>query len=90
METLENLVNDEMFWAIHEVCQETNVHRRAKVIKHFIHIVLHLKMLKNYNSMFAIISGLGHGAVSRLKQSWEKLTPKTNRQFIGGIYIFLI
>ena len=25
MKTLEALVNDEMFWVIHEVCQETNV-----------------------------------------------------------------
>lgn len=31
--------------------------------------------------MFAIISGLGHGAVSRLRVSWEKLSTKYQRLF---------
>lgn len=31
--------------------------------------------------MFAIISGLGHGAVSRLRQSWDKLPTKYQRIF---------
>ena len=31
--------------------------------------------------MFAIISGLGHGSVSRLKSSWEKLPSKYQRLF---------
>ena len=63
MNRLEDLVNEETFWVQHEVCQETNVSRRAKCLKHFISISLHLKNLKNYNSMFAIISGLDSGPV---------------------------
>lgn len=39
------------------------------------------KECKNFNSMFAIISGLGHGAVSRLRQSWDKLPGKYQRAF---------
>lgn len=31
--------------------------------------------------MFAIVSGLGHGAVSRLRQSWDKLPSKYQRIF---------
>ena len=31
--------------------------------------------------MFAIVSGLGHGAVSRLRASWEKLPSKYQRLF---------
>lgn len=31
--------------------------------------------------MFAIVSGLGHGAVSRLRQSWDKLPGKYQRAF---------
>lgn len=31
--------------------------------------------------MFAIVSGLGHGAVSRLRQSWDKLPGKYQRIF---------
>jgi Rap guanine nucleotide exchange factor 2 len=39
------------------------------------------KECKNFNSMFAIISGLGHGAVSRLRQSWDKLPVKYQKVF---------
>lgn len=39
------------------------------------------KECKNFNSMFAIVSGLGHGAVSRLRLSWEKLPSKYQRLF---------
>ena len=39
------------------------------------------KECKNFNSMFNIISGLVHGAVSRLKQTWEKLPGKYQRLF---------
>jgi Rap guanine nucleotide exchange factor 2 len=39
------------------------------------------KECKNFNSMFAIVSGLGHGAVSRLRASWEKLPTKYQRLF---------
>jgi hypothetical protein len=39
------------------------------------------KECKNFNSMFAIVSGLGHGAVSRLRSSWEKLPSKYQRLF---------
>lgn len=39
------------------------------------------KECKNFNSMFAIVSGLGHGAVSRLRISWEKLPSKYQRLF---------
>lgn len=39
------------------------------------------KECKNFNSMFAIVSGLGHGAVSRLRQSWDKLPGKYQRVF---------
>ena len=39
------------------------------------------KECKNFNSMFNIISGLGYGAVSRLKLTWEKLPSKYQRLF---------
>lgn len=48
---------------------------------HFKFYIGQCKECKNFNSMFAIISGLGHGAVSRLRQSWEKLPTKYQRLF---------
>ncbi|XP_031783844.1 rap guanine nucleotide exchange factor 6 isoform X4 [Nasonia vitripennis] len=75
------LVNREMFWVVTEVCSEHNIVRRSKIIKQFIKIARQCKECKNFNSMFAIVSGLGHGAVSRLRASWEKLPSKYQRLF---------
>ncbi|XP_050430519.1 rap guanine nucleotide exchange factor 6 isoform X2 [Adelges cooleyi] len=75
------LVNTEMFWVVSEICSEHNLIRRSKMIKQFIKVARQCKECKNFNSMFAIISGLGHGAVSRLRQSWEKIPTKYQRLF---------
>ncbi|XP_018335456.1 rap guanine nucleotide exchange factor 2 isoform X2 [Agrilus planipennis] len=75
------LVNREMFWVVTEVCSEHNPVRRMKIIKQFIKVARQCKECKNFNSMFAIISGLGHGAVSRLRQTWDKLPGKYQRLF---------
>ncbi len=44
----------------------------------------HCKDCKNFNSMFAIVSGLGHGSVSRLKSTWEKIPSKYGKLFEVG------
>lgn len=75
------LVNREMMWAIGEIVSESHSAKRMRVIKQFIKIARQCKETQNFNSMFAIISGLGHGAVSRLKSSWEKLPSKYQRLF---------
>ncbi|XP_043654074.1 rap guanine nucleotide exchange factor 2-like isoform X1 [Drosophila teissieri] len=75
------LVNREMFWVVSEICAEHNIVRRMKIVKQFIKIARHCKECRNFNSMFAIVSGLGHGAVSRLRQTWEKLPSKYQRLF---------
>ena len=71
------LVNKEMMWVITEVVSEPNVARRAKLLKQFIKIAYHCyKETQNFNTMFAITSGLDHGAVKRLKSTWEKVPGK--------------
>ncbi|BFZ03443.1 hypothetical protein BsWGS_06482 [Bradybaena similaris] len=75
------LVNKEMFWVVTEICSENNLVKRTKLLKHFIKISKHCKDCKNFNSMFAILSGLGHGSVSRLKSTWEKLPTKYLKLF---------
>ncbi|XP_017079502.2 LOW QUALITY PROTEIN: rap guanine nucleotide exchange factor 2 [Drosophila eugracilis] len=75
------LVNREMFWVVSEICAEHNIVRRMKIVKQFIKIARHCKECRNFNSMFAIVSGLGHGAVSRLRLTWEKLPSKYQRLF---------
>lgn len=75
------LVNKEMFWVVTEVVTEQNLVRRFKIVKQFIKVARHCKECKNFNSMFAIISGLGHRAVSRLRMTWEKLPTKYSKLF---------
>ncbi|XP_055858119.1 rap guanine nucleotide exchange factor 2 isoform X2 [Episyrphus balteatus] len=75
------LVNREMFWVVTEVCSEHNIVRRMKIVKQFIKIARHCKECRNFNSMFAIVSGLGHAAVTRLRQTWEKLPSKYQKLF---------
>ena len=73
------LVNREMMWTISEVVCEANAAKRMRIVKQFIKIARQCKETQNFNSMFAIVSGLGHAAVSRLKSTWEKLPTKYSR-----------
>lgn len=75
----ESLSNKEMFWVINEILNETNLVKRVKIIKYFIKTANICRNLHNYNSMFAILSGLGHGSIQRLKQTWEKLSTKYHK-----------
>jgi Rap guanine nucleotide exchange factor 2 len=75
------LVNREMMWTISEIVSEPNANKRMRIIKQYIKVARQCKETQNFNSMFAIVSGLGHGAVSRLKSSWEKLPSKYQRVF---------
>jgi len=79
--TFSALVNREMMWVISEIVAEQNIHKRVRVIKQFIKIARQCKETQNFNSMFAIVSGLGHGSVLRLKSTWEKIPSKYQRLF---------
>ena len=70
-----------MFWVVSEVVREPSVIKRAKLLKHFIKVARHCKDTKNFNSMFAIVSGLGHRSVSRLRQTWDRLGTKYLKMF---------
>ncbi|XP_028968798.1 rap guanine nucleotide exchange factor 2 [Galendromus occidentalis] len=76
-----DLVNREMFWVVTQIVSEPNVVRRMRTVKQFIKLARYFREFKNFNSMFAILSGLGHQAVSRLKNTWDKLPSKYHRIF---------
>ena len=53
------------------------LYSRIKIIKHFIKVAGHcFKETRNFNSMFAITSGLHNADVQRLKQTWDKIPDK--------------
>lgn len=76
-----------MWWVATEICRERNVQKRAKLIKKFIKIARsvcnifayfsfsrYCRDLRNFNSMFAIMSGLDKPAVRRLHSTWERVS----------------
>jgi len=50
----------------------------------------HCMDYNNFNSMFAIISGLGHGSVSRLRQTWDRIPNKWNKLFVVSTAWFFL
>ncbi|KAM4545203.1 rap guanine nucleotide exchange factor 6 isoform 4-T4 [Odontesthes bonariensis] len=81
LKKFEEVINQETFWVATEILKEPNALKRMKTIKHFIKIALHCRECKNFNSMFAIISGLNLAPVARLRSSWEKLPSKYEKLF---------
>ncbi|XP_054648986.1 rap guanine nucleotide exchange factor 2 isoform X6 [Dunckerocampus dactyliophorus] len=81
LKRFEEAINHETFWVATEVTREPNQLKRMKTVKHFIKIALHCRECKNFNSMFAIISGLNLAPVSRLRGTWEKLPSKYEKLF---------
>ncbi len=76
-----DLVNEEMFWIINEILHESNLIKRAKIIKSFIQIAQICKECKNFNSLLSIVSGLDHLTVTRLKDTWERVSNKYKKIF---------
>ncbi|XP_045151695.1 rap guanine nucleotide exchange factor 2 [Echinops telfairi] len=81
LKKFEDVINQETFWVASEILRETNQLKRMKIVKHFIKIALHCRECKNFNSMFAIISGLNLAPVARLRTTWEKLPNKYEKLF---------
>ncbi|XP_043917992.1 rap guanine nucleotide exchange factor 2 isoform X3 [Protopterus annectens] len=81
LKQFEEAINQETFWVASEILREPNQLKRMKIIKHFIKIALHCRECKNFNSMFAIISGLNLAPVARLRGTWEKLPNKYEKLF---------
>ncbi|XP_065908708.1 rap guanine nucleotide exchange factor 2-like isoform X1 [Dysidea avara] len=72
----EEMTNYHLYWTVTTILQEQSSTRRAEIIRHMIKIAKYLKDLRNYNAMFAILSGLSHSLVQRLKPTWEKVAGK--------------
>lgn len=81
LQEFERKTNEEMFWTINQVLGEKrSITKRVKAIKQLIRIASLAMKLNNYNTLFAIISGLMHLSVSRLKSCWDKVPAKDIKQ----------
>ncbi len=83
-----DLSNEEMFWVINEILHESNLVKRARIIKLFIQIAHICKECKNFNSLLDILSGLDHLTVTRLKETWEKV-PNKYKKILEDLRILL-
>jgi len=59
------------FWVVTEIVKTKNVNKRVQLVKKFIKLAQVLRQMNNFNSCFAVLSGLGNTAVSRLTQTWR-------------------
>ena len=76
LEKFVNMSNKEMFWVINEILNEPDFLKRSKIMKFFIQVAAICRECNNYNSLFAIVSGLTYSSIVRLDESWEKVPSK--------------
>ncbi|CAG5125298.1 unnamed protein product [Candidula unifasciata] len=69
------------YWVVTEMVLLPNVGKRVQLLRKFIKLAQHCKEQNNFHAFFAITMGLGHLAVSRLSQTWEKLPGKLKKLF---------
>ncbi|RDA86472.1 hypothetical protein CP532_3603 [Ophiocordyceps camponoti-leonardi (nom. inval.)] len=58
------------------VLQHPEIKKRAAVIKHWIKIANHCHELHNYDGLMAIICSLNSSTISRLRKTWDAVSPK--------------
>eukprot|EP01119_Soliformovum_irregulare_P000157 TRINITY_DN10119_c0_g1_i1.p1 TRINITY_DN10119_c0_g1~~TRINITY_DN10119_c0_g1_i1.p1 ORF type:complete len:736 (+),score=227.96 TRINITY_DN10119_c0_g1_i1:17-2224(+) len=62
-------------WCSSEIIKVEDQEERAAVITKMIDLARKLKELQNYGGLMAVLLGLNHGAITRLKATW-KVVPK--------------
>ena len=68
-------------WVVTEIVLLPNLGKRVQLLRKLIKLAQHLKDLNNLMSFMAVMFGLGHLAVSRLSQTWEKIPGKLKKVF---------
>ncbi|OCH91881.1 ras GEF [Obba rivulosa] len=63
-------------WVAESVLGREDSRRRAAVVKHFINVADRCRMIQNYSTMTAIVSGLNTPPIRRLKRTWEQVSAR--------------
>ncbi|CAG8458526.1 111_t:CDS:2 [Ambispora gerdemannii] len=64
-------------WVAESILNQPEVRKRCALIKHFVTIADKCRVLNNFNSLTAIISGLNSAPIHRLKRTWEMVNQRT-------------
>ncbi|XP_029777017.1 ral guanine nucleotide dissociation stimulator isoform X1 [Suricata suricatta] len=54
---------------------------RARVVEHWIEVARECRILKNFSSLYAILSALQSNSIHRLKKTWEEVSRDSFRTF---------
>nr|KAF6432858.1 hypothetical protein HJG59_000562 [Molossus molossus] len=54
---------------------------RARVVEHWIEVARECRVLKNFSSLYAILSALRSNSIHRLKKTWEEVSRDSVRAF---------
>uniref|UniRef100_A0A8C3W0Q6 Ral guanine nucleotide dissociation stimulator n=1 Tax=Catagonus wagneri TaxID=51154 RepID=A0A8C3W0Q6_9CETA len=54
---------------------------RARVVEHWIQVARECRLLKNFSSLYAILSALQSNSIHRLKKTWEEVSRESFRIF---------
>eukprot|EP01132_Coremiostelium_polycephalum_P000833 gene833-1040_t len=68
-------------WTSSEILSKEKLQDRVNSLAFFIDLAKCSVELGNYNSAAAIVGGLNHSSISRLKQTWEKLPTKVVQDY---------
>ncbi|XP_043540625.1 RAS guanyl-releasing protein 2-like [Chiloscyllium plagiosum] len=75
LERFISLFNSVSQWVQMMVLSMRTPQQRAEVITKFVHVAQRLLQLQNYNTLMAVIGGLSHSAISRLKETYHYVSP---------------
>ncbi len=72
-----DLNNDICKLAVDTILEEdTDIKKRAQVVKHWIKVAAECLKLNNYSALFAITGALTNTTIERLTKTWEMVPPK--------------
>jgi hypothetical protein len=76
LKELINRSHDVSRWVAFSILKGDTKKARAKMLEKFIKVADQLRNLKNYQTMYAVIAGFSHAAVTRLGQTLGEISPR--------------
>ncbi|KAG8214799.1 ras GEF [Butyriboletus roseoflavus] len=64
------------YWVTYSILCKDDPRRRAAVMKHFILVADRCRVIQNFSTMMAIVTGLNSSPIHRLKRSWEQVNSR--------------
>ncbi|KAG3284760.1 RAS guanyl releasing protein 2 [Ictidomys tridecemlineatus] len=83
LERFISLFNSVSQWVQLMVLSKPTAPQRALVITHFVHVAEKLLQLQNFNTLMAVVGGLSHSSISRLKETHNHVGPETIKLWEG-------